>query len=186
MIVQVFNKDVLKVLTVFCISPGARFQRRELQERTRMNNVNLDNALGLLLRSGVLKKDRRFLCLDLNEEVKKIVELVSGQYKFLREVPLDVYFSVLEVVWFLSRFECDVYLFGSYVKLVFKEGSDIDIAVVSDRVRSEAKKEISKLVRKVEKKYGKDIQVHYFSEKFYKSKKDLLVKDILKNGIKLI
>ena len=79
-----------------------------------------------------------------------------------------------------------VYLFGSYAKLVFKETSDIDIAIVSDKVAAGDKKVINGLIQKMESRYGKNIEMHYFGKNFYKNKKDPLVKDILKNGIKLI
>ena len=76
MILQIFNKDILEVLTVFSISPGSRFLRKELKERTKLNNVNLDNALNILLNTNLIKKEKRFLLLNL-ESAKSIINLVS-------------------------------------------------------------------------------------------------------------
>lgn len=187
MIIQLFNKNITKVLTVFSISPGSRFQRKELKEKTGMNNVNLDDALSLLLNSSIIKREKRFFYLNFEDSNgKELIGLVSRQYKALREVPLKVYFAIIELIYSLSKFEVDAYLFGSYAKLVYEEDSDIDIAIISDKVSAKGKRAIGKFIGKLEAKYKKSIEVHYFSREFYKNKKDPLVKDILKNGIKLM
>ncbi|MFH1900667.1 MAG: nucleotidyltransferase domain-containing protein [Candidatus Omnitrophota bacterium] len=77
----------------------------------------------------------------------------------------------------------EVYLFGSYAKLSFKEISDIDIAVISDTVD---KKKFNSFTSKFEKKFGKKIEIHYFSKSFYNNKRDPLVKEILQHGVKLV
>lgn len=186
MIAPIFNKDILEVLTVFSISPGSKFLRKELKERTRLNNINLDNAITILLNSNLIKKEKRFLSLDLNN-VKQIIMLVSEQYQELKELPLDVYFTIVNLIFLLSKFKgINVYLFGSYAKLVYKEKSDIDIAIVSDSITNKGKKEISRLIQKLESRYAKKIEIHYFGIDFYKNKKDTLVQEIIKNGLKLI
>ena len=186
MIFQIFNKDILEVLTVFSISPGSRFLRKELKEMTKLNNVNMDNALNILSGSKIIKKENRFLFLNL-ESAKPIINLVSEQYKELRELPLGVYFSIVTLIFYLSKLRgIDAYLFGSYAKLVFKETSDIDMAIVSDKVIAADKKEINVLIQKINSRYGKKIEIHYFGKNFYKNKNDSLVKEILKNGIKLV
>ena len=188
MITQLFNSDVLKILTVFSISPGSRFYRKELKERAQLHNVNLDNGINILLNSKIITKKGRFLLLNFdNENTKRIIYLVSSQYKFLKEIPLNVYFPIIDIVSFLSRFRfTDVYLFGSFAKLVFEETSDVDIAVVSDRIHVKEKRDFGKLIQKFEARYGKKIEVHYFGKDFYKNRKDPFVREILKNGVKLL
>ena len=188
MISQLFNSDVLKILTVFSISPGSKFYRKELKERTQLNNVNLDNGINILLSSKIITKKGRFLFLNFdNENTKQIIHLVSSQYKLLKEIPLNVYFPVIDIVSFLSKFRfIDVYLFGSFAKLVFEETSDIDIAVISDRIHVKEKRDFRRLIQKLELKYKKKIEVHYFGKDFYKNRKDPFVKEILKNGVKLL
>lgn len=184
MISQIFNKDVAIVLTIFAISPGSRHLRGDLKEKTKLNNVNLDNVINLLLNIGLIKKEKRLFSLNLEKDsTKGVIKIISNDYK-KRELPLAVYFSILSLVDYLSRLKViDVYLFGSYSKLIFKEDSDIDIAIVSNSID---KKGINNFVKKVESRYGKKIEIHCFTKGFYKNKKDPLVKDILKNGIKLI
>lgn len=186
MIAQIFDKDIFEVLTVFSISPGSKFLRKELKERTKLNNMNLDNALNILLNSNLIKKEKRFLSLNF-DYAKPMIGLVSEQYKNLRELPLDAYFSVINILFLLSKLKnINVYLFGSYAKLIFKETSDMDIAIISDKISNEEKKDISNLIRKLESRYGKNMEIHYFGTNFYKNKKDPLVRDIIKNGLRLI
>jgi len=185
MIFQIFNRDILKILTVFSLSPGSRFSRDDLKKKTLMNNVPLDNALNTLINSKIIRKNKRLLQLDLKEEnVKKIIRLVISEYKALKEIPLSVYFSILELIYHLSKHKnIKVYLFGSYSKLIFNNKSDIDIAII---LSSLDKKNINNLVRRIEKTYKKRIEIHYFSRKFEKQTGDPLVKEIFKNGERLI
>lgn len=188
MIIGLFNKDVFKILTVLSLSPGSRFLRKELKEKTKMNNINLDNALKILLNSNIILKEKRIIALNFeNILTKQIINLVSRQYRELKELPLNAYFSICDIISLLIKYKkIDVYLFGSYAKLIFKETSDIDLAVISDSLTKEQKKEINKLATRIKERYSKDIEVHYFGRNFYKNRKDPLVKDILKNSIKLL
>ena len=188
MITQIFNRDILKILTVFSLSPGSRFQRKELKEKTRLNNVNLDNVVNVLLNSNLIKKEKNSLSLNFDDKnTREIINLISGEYKKLKELPLKVYFSIIDIAYFLSKLkEIDCYLFGSYAKLIFKENSDIDIAIISDKINNKDKKEFNRLIQKSEARHKKIIEIHYFKKNFYKNKKDPLVKEILKNGVKLI
>ena len=84
-------------------------------------------------------------------------------------------------IYFRARPVLKAYLFGSYSKLIYKDTSDIDIALL------DSMEKYSKIIGKLERKYGKRIEAHYFEKKeFYRNKKDPLVKDILKNGIRLV
>lgn len=182
MIVQVFDKDILKVLTIFSLSPGSRFLRKDIKEKTKLNNVNLDNAINVLFNSGLIKKEKKFLYFDLAN--KKILDLINGEYIKLRELPIDIYFIIIDMVFNMSKLKnVDVYLFGSYSKLIFRENSDIDIAIVSEKVN---KKVINNMISKLDNKYNKKIEIHYFGGNFYNNKKDPIVKDIIRNGIRLI
>ncbi len=186
MIAQIFDSNAFKILTVMSLSKGSRFQRKELKERTRMNNVILDKSLQTLLNSGIIKKEGKYLAFNLeNRYAKQVSDMLLQQYRELKELPLNVYFSIADMVLFLSKFRLEAYLFGSYSKLVFKETSDIDLAIISDSI-TDKRKEIQKVAQKIEKKYGKNTELHYFGSVFYKNKKDPLVNEILKNGVKLI
>ena len=185
MINLIFDSDVFKVLTVFSISPGSRFKRKELKEKTKLNNITLDNALLKLIREDLLKKERNFYLINFeNANIKIIIDILSKQYKFLKEIPLDVYLLLMDLIYNIKLLKAEVYLFGSYSKLIYKEKSDIDIAILD---KSFSKETINKFIKKLENKYGKKIELHIFDKsEFYKNKKDPLIKEIIKNGVKLI
>jgi len=114
------------------------------------------------------------------------MELISKQYTNLKELPFDVYLLLLDVTSEFSIVKgIEIYLFGSYSKLIFNENSDVDLAILTTDNLDKMK--IKKKIRKMEKLYDKSIELHFFVKKlFYKNKKDPLVKEILKNGLKLI
>ena len=81
MINLIFDSDVFKVLTVFSISPGSRFKRKEIKEKTKLNNIPLDNALLKLIREDLLKKERNFYLINFeNANIKIILDILSKQY----------------------------------------------------------------------------------------------------------
>jgi predicted nucleotidyltransferase len=187
MISLIFNKEEFKILNIFSISPGSKFRRNEIKEKTKLNNVPLDEALLKLVKSDIIKKERKFYSINFeNSYSKLIIEIISKQYKFLKEIPLDVYFLITDLISESKLLrKTEIYLFGSYSKLIYKDTSDIDIAILTDS--NFDKKSVNKIIQKLEKRYSKNIEIHLFEKsKFYKNKKDPLIKDILKNGIKLI
>ena len=181
MINLIFDKEIYKILTIISISPGSRFNRNEIKEKTKLNNVPLDNALSKLINTGLLKKEKRMYSINYNNSlIKLIIGIVSQQYKELKEIPLNVYFLIIDLVSDVKLIKSEVYLFGSYSKLIYNENSDIDIAIL-DKFADKL------LIKKLEEKYAKKIEVHTFDKsEFYKNKKDPLIKEILKNGIKLL
>jgi len=184
--IELFDKNILKVLTVFSISPGSRLNRKVLKEKTSIPNIVLDKTLSKLINYRVLIKEKNLFSMNFkNSDVKEIIEVLAGNYNKFKQLPLADYFLINEIFEELSKIKnmSDVYLFGSYAKLIFKEGSDIDIAIISDNINKPA---VKKVIRKLEKKYKRIIEVHYFSRKFYSNKKDPLVKEILQHGVKVI
>ncbi len=181
MIAPIFTLDCFKILTLFSLSPGSRYRRNEIKLKTKMNNVPLDKALSQLVYSGIIKKEGYYSINFEHQNYKPFLEICSKQFKSLRELPLEVYYLLLDLVYLFSVVKkVELYLFGSYAKLVYRENSDVDLAVLS-----EGKPRIP--VAKLEKLYGKKIEIHYFSKKeFYTHKRDPLVKNILKDGIRLI
>lgn len=187
MINLIFNSDCFKILTFFSLSPGSRWKRKEVQEKIKLNNVPLDKALSSLTYSGIIKKENNYYALNFeNKDTKKIREICSQQYQKFRELPLEVYYLLIDFSEGITSLKgVEVYLFGSYAKLIYRENSDVDLAILYSQGID--KKLIAKIIVKLEKKYRKKIEAHYFEKKsFYRNKKDSLVKNILKDGIKII
>jgi len=186
MINILFDRDSFKILTLFSLSPGSRFKRNEIKQNININNVPLDYALLRLIRSNILKREGNLYSLNFeNKEMKEIVNIIERDHIYLKRIPIKIYFLILDLISDKILFkDCELYLFGSYSKLVYNDKSDIDIAILTSK---DLKKDLlNKLIKKLEKRYNKAIEVHFFDKnKFYKNKKDPLVKDIIKNGVKL-
>ena len=180
------DRNVFKIISLFALSPGSRFSRKEMKERVRLHNVPLDGTLAVLRKAGVLQREGRLYALDFgSEEGKTLVQLAVRQYRSFRELPFDVYLLVTDLAAFLATAQVDVYVFGSYAKLVYRQDSDVDIAVLSTGTPD--RQVTSLLAAKLEKTYHKRIEFHYFDRtRFTKNKKDPLVKEILKNGIRIL
>lgn len=184
--IELFDKNMLKVLTVFSISPGSRLKRNIIKEKTEIPNSVLDKTLASLMNFKIIIKERNLLALNFkNNNIKEIITLIQEDYAKLKQLPLKEYFIILDIKIELSKIKDigETYLFGSYVKLIFKEDSDIDIAIISQNAKN---KNISKIIKKLENKHKKSIEIHNFSREFYKNKRDPLVKEIIQHGTRLI
>ena len=188
MISPALNQDAFKLLTVFSLSPGSSFKRKELKELTRLNNVPLDKALLRLVGSGVLSKRGTYSVNMENEWAETLIRLCAKQHIHLKRIPFKVYFLILDLVFQASIFKgVEIFLFGSYSKLIFSEKSDVDIAVLPSQNAKVVKASLLASAEKLGKNYGKEVQLHFFDKKsFYSNKKDPLVSEIIKNGIRLI
>ena len=187
MIAQIFDLDCFKILSVFALAPGMRLRRQELKQKTKLNNVPLDGALARLASAKILLKEKKLFVVNFeNVQSKPVISLISQQYKMMRELPLDVYFFLLDVSNKLTTTTpIELWLFGSYAKLIYKENSDVDIALLAPK--NFDKEFAIKLMQKFEKKYDKNIELHVFDKaRFYKNKRDPLVKEILRAGLRLI
>lgn len=187
MITNIFSKNSLKILTLFGLSPGSKFNRNDIKDKTILNNVPLDKELNTLVNSNILIKTKNYYSLNFEfEYTKTIIEIIQKQFRQLKELPLNIYYIIVDIVDYLSSKKgLDVYLFGSYSKLIFTNKSDIDIAIIYENKIN--KKDIDEFILKLEKKYEKIVEIHLFKDKeFYKNKKDPLIASILKDGVKLI
>lgn len=189
MIANLFDKNVVKVLALFLISPGSKHIRKEIKEKTEMNNIPLDNTLNKLLNLRIIKQEKSLLLLNQEYEFKNLIEKIRKEFVELN-LPLKIYYIVLEVSDKLAEISAvkQVYLFGSYAKLIYHEKSDIDFAVIFDnkiKKREAIEKKITQIIEKVSDKKKKEIEAHFFLDKNMKEK-DPLIKDILRNSKKIL
>ena len=189
MIANLFDKNLVKVLSYLLISPGSRWRRKELKEKTGMNNIPLDSALNQLLALNILKEKKNLFELNFeNRELINVIQHIKKEYLSFN-VPYAIYNLLSEITTKLSK-EKDVinaFLFGSYAKLIYTEKSDIDIAVIlSNPVKNtkNLEKIILREMEKLEKKHQRKIELHFFNEKDLKAK-DAIIQEIKKNGKQL-
>lgn len=187
MITDIFDKDAIKVLTLFSVSPGSKFARNEIKEKTMLNNVPLDNAMSVLLNNGLLTREKRFFSLNFeNKNSKAILDIIKNEHLRFKEIPLKIYYLLLDTSAVMSNIKniIKVYLFGSYAKLIYTDRSDVDLAVILERGDKGTINKIKKSVNKVEKKYGRSLELHFFEKKDMQQK-DPIIKEILKNNVEL-
>ena len=188
MITDIFNKDAVMVLTLFSVSPGSKFTRNEIKEKTALNNIPLDNALNVLLNNRILTREKRFFSLNFeNKNSKAILDIIKNEHLRFKEIPLKIYYLLLDASAVMSHITSitKVYLFGSYAKLIYTDRSDVDLAIVLEKSDKGTIDKIKKSANKIGKKYGKSIELHFFEEKDMRQK-DPIIKEILRNNVELL
>lgn len=185
MISTILKDDIFKVLSLYAITPGINLNREQIKNKLKINNVPLDKSLSKLLSSKILIKTKLTYSLNFSSESKIIIELIKNDLKKIKDPPLNIFFAINEIINLLSNFkDVEIILFGSYAKLIYRDDSDIDIAIIS--IEKLESKNIKVKLFEIEKKYGKKIEIHYFNkQEFYKNKKDPLIKEIITQGINL-
>lgn len=187
MITDLLDKNIIKVLALFSISPGSKVSRKEIKEKTKMNNVPLDNSINKLLKSELLIRAKNIYGLNLNSKNIQLFNSIKELHKELNSLPLEVFFSIIEVSDKLSSVKSvkNVFLFGSYAKLIYTEKSDIDIAIIL-KDKNRGTKKISKILSEIKRRGKEEIEVHFFSEEDMKHKEDSLIRDIQKNNRRIL
>lgn len=187
MITDIFNKDIIKILTLFSVSPGSKFTRNEIKEKTMLNNVPLDNALNILFNNKILIKEKRFFSLNFgNRNLKSLLNIVKNEHLRFKEIPLKIYYMLLDISAILSdiRNITKVYLFGSYAKLIYTDKSDVDLAIVLEKENRDTINKIKKSINKIEKKYDKSLELHFFEKKDMRQR-DPIIREISRNNVEL-
>jgi len=144
-------------------------------------------TLNILLNNKILIKEKRFLNLNFeNKNLKIILDIIKKEHIRFKEIPLKVYYIILEISSVLSKIKniTKAYLFGSYAKLIYTERSDIDLAIILEKEDKNLVKKFKKDINKIEEKYNKNVELHFFEKKDMKQK-DPIIREILKNNIDL-
>lgn len=180
MILSLIEQRFRPLITYFLISPGSRYTRKELKEKTGLHNKTLDEALTQLTNLHMLtKKKQLYELIQTDETINNVLQLIQKEQHQLG-VPYQVQLLLTELIEWLSRNENiqNVYLFGSYAKQVQHAQSDVDIALITKRELTKQEKSILQVRKgKIEQKYEKKIELHCFTEAEFK-KKDAVLTEI--------
>jgi len=185
---NIIDKNCAKILLFLAVSPGSRYSRKEIKEKTGMNNIPLDISLNALLNLKILNEENKIYSLNLENQ---LVQQFMKERQKIASLPLKIQYILLDFIGNAIKLKSikQIILFGSYAKLIFTDKSDIDIAIIfSDKIKNKEiiEKKISNFGEKLIKKHKKKVQIHFFLESDLKHKEDPLIKDILKNGISFI
>lgn len=191
MISNIFDKNIVKIVSFFIISPGSRYSRKEIKEKTEMNNIPLDVTIKKLGALKILKEEKHLYSLNFESEQAKIItDIIKKEYSSLNLTHkiFNILFEVSEKIAKIG--DVEAILFGSYAKLIHTEKSDVDFAIIiKQKTKNRQKLEavIKKEIEKISKKSGKEIHTHFFTQKEIKeNKNDPIIKDIIKNGKRLL
>lgn len=186
-------KSTWKILWVYSYSPGKGFYRKELQELTKLSNMALDNSLDKLIQFGILNKEKRVYKINMsNNYAGMIFEFIKNIKKELKELSWDnilvlhdFLFAVLNVHGYING----LILFGSRAKLTSSDSSDFDICVITYKRDMRKKMMLESFCKKVEDEHNTEFQLHYYTKEEFeegKKRKDPLIEEIIKDGIKIL
>ena len=169
-----------KVAEVLFRYPEKEFSLSDLAKDAEVAKANIGNILEEFQEVGLINI----------EKLSKIWRIKANQSNWLYVrnkivYNLDLIYRSGIVEFLIDYFKNPkaIVLFGSFRNGEDLSTSDVDIAIVSNQIN---KKEADKVIKKLEKKHKKEIELHYFTRNFYKNKRDPLVKEILQHGIKMI
>jgi len=176
------SKITIKILIYYFINPDRKHYINELAKIINADPGNLFRKLKELEKEGILSSEplgnQKYFYLNKKcpflTEYKNIFERTYGLPEVLKEKLKDL------------KGLKEAYIFGSYAKGSFEEGSDIDILLVGDGDYGET----FKVINSLEKFFGREINVVDYSVKEFSEKKkkgDFFISNIFDSKvIKLI
>jgi len=184
-------KSTWRILSLLLETPRKLVSRKELFEFTHLGNEPLSRGLSRLVKAGFLIREKNgrkeFYYVNIaNDYMVLAKELWEKERRRTRNLDYEIKLIVSEFVRIVLEFPDirKVILFGSHAKGTASVRSDIDLAVIfADEKREET--EITRIVKILEEKFNKEIQVHSLTEKSFVGKSKL-VAEIRKEGIVLL
>ena len=185
------SKAVWRILILLAGAPGKSLSRSEIREHSKLGNNPLSLSLRTLKKFKIINEKKigksLYYNLDLtNEFVSDILRVIEDERKNLNNLPYRFSLILRELTRkLIDTIEVEkVFLFGSVAKRIYREDSDIDIAVVG-KFNAGEKLRVAEFLEEIEDRFKKKIQIHYFTEKEF-TKKDKLVMEILRDGVELL
>ncbi|MBN1544003.1 nucleotidyltransferase domain-containing protein [Candidatus Woesearchaeota archaeon] len=191
------TRTAWKILFVFAEAPGKAISRKEIQQLTKLGNKVLTKFLLLLEKFSIITSEKigkaYYYKLNLSSAfTEQIIETIMLEKKQLNNPDFAALNVLREFVYELTNADLEnieqVILFGSYAKRTFSRDSDIDVAIITTEKSADGELLITDIIDRLHKRFKKEIQPHYYTAKDFKAleKKDRLVKEIVKDGIRLL
>ncbi|MFA4942502.1 MAG: nucleotidyltransferase domain-containing protein [Patescibacteria group bacterium] len=164
---------VIKVLGYYFVNPKARHYVRELAGLLKIDPGNLSKKMAELKREGLflMEGEGKNCYFTLNESFPLL-----NEYKNIYESKFGVIESLSSALQSVTGLT-EAYLFGSYVKGNFENGSDLDLLVVGSHNCTL----VSRCLAPLEKLWHREINVIDFSKEDFSQKiknKDPLLENI--------
>ncbi|MFH1182398.1 MAG: nucleotidyltransferase domain-containing protein [Candidatus Woesearchaeota archaeon] len=189
------TRTAWKLLFVFGEAPGKAISRKEIRSLTKSGNKVVTKFLKVFENFGIVTIAKigkaYYYKLNLsNPFVEALLPLLRLEKANLNNLDFFITTVLREFVYELMNAELEnilgVILFGSYAKRTYTPNSDIDVAIILKERKSGEELVITEIINSLNKRFGKEIQPHYYTKKEFEVRKDALVKEILKDGITLM
>lgn len=192
------TRTAWKILFVIMSAPGKAINRKQIKQMTKAGN-KLNKYLTILERFQIIrrvKQGKKFLySYNLaNLYSQHLLALYKQEYKDYNAVDFEIINILRDFVYGLTQFDFNnikrILLFGSYAKRTYQVHSDIDVAIITNQLVPPGEQLLhTDLIDRLEKRFEKEIQIHYFTEaEFEKLRKagNKLVNEISADGLVLV
>ena len=185
------SRSAWKVLLVLAEAPGKAVSRKEIRALTLMGNKMVDKYVELLGQFDVILMNRignrKYYKFNLNSLFAiKLLELIKLEKEKLESINFNIANLLRELAYEITNVAQDnaleIILFGSYAKRTYTDNSDVDVALIVKERNPTEELLITDSIGKLEKRFGKEIQIHYLTEKEFSSNTKL-AQEIKKDGI---
>lgn len=186
------SKAIWRMLIILAEAPGQGITKEEIKKITKLGGNSLFKSLRILTKNNIvnIKKfgKRTYYNLNLtNEYSKQIIEIINLERKQMNNMNQKILVILREYLRkIINLIDVDnVYVFGSIVKNSYNEKSDIDIAIITETLSTKQKINLEKINEEIEKRFGREIQIHSFKKEEFNTK-NKLAEQVQRDGIKLI
>jgi len=188
------SKAVWRVLIILAEAPGQGITKEEIKKITKLGGNSIFNAVNILLKNDIITANKvgkkTYYKINLANKYSLIInEIIMHERKDLNNMNQKIVTILREFTRLVNKAinPESIYVFGSIVKGSYTEKSDIDIAIITDReLKTNKIIEMEKINEKLEKRFGREIQTHFFTEKDFRQLKDRLIEQVHRDGIKLL
>lgn len=188
------SKAVWRIFSVLAQAPGQGITKEEIRKITKLGGNSLFKSMNVLLQNNLILFSkfgkRSYYKLNLNNNyIKQVIEIINLEKQdtnnlnpkiliILREYARQI-FSLIDL--------SEMYVFGSIVKNSYKEDSDVDVAIIAEKhISTKERIEIEKIEEKINNRFDREVQSHFFTKEEFAKSKISLVEQIHRDGIKLI
>lgn len=190
------TRTAWEIILLLSEAPGKVLTRKQIQEHTKIGNKVLVKFLMILEKFDIVQTTKRgrlhqYKLNVANQFTKSIVELTQIERRQLNAIYFGNAIVIREFIYELTNLDFAnierIILFGSVAKHTAAIHSDIDIAIITKEPVTPREQILHTQVSgKLEKRFGKVIQVHYFTNDEFEKSSSKLVQEIKTDGLVLV
>ncbi|MDI6738191.1 MAG: nucleotidyltransferase domain-containing protein [Nanoarchaeota archaeon] len=192
------TRSAWKMILLFAEAPGKALSAQEIRKHTGLGNKVVYRFLAMLEKFGIVTCDKigklYFYKLNLASQYTRLaLEIAKAEKKELNNADFEIANILREFTYGLANINLEnlsqIILFGSHAKRTAYSESDIDVAVITSEKSVKDEIIATEFADGLRKRFGREIQAHYFTEKEFESmkkSKNKLAAEILRDGIRIM